>query len=59
MTGARGCAVTAASRKESETRRGAGGEAVRMRVQVMCVRGISHGFERPGLGLTSPFSGFS
>ena len=45
--------------KESGIRRSAGGGAVRMRVQVMCVRGIPHGFERPGRGLTSPFGGFS
>jgi hypothetical protein len=30
-----------------------------MGVQVICVRGIPHGFERPGRDLTSPFSGFS
>jgi hypothetical protein len=45
--------------KESGACRDAGDGAVRRRVQVRCVRGTPHRFERPGLRLTTQFSGFS
>jgi hypothetical protein len=51
MTGASGCAVTAAPRKgESRT----GREAARMSAEAGCVWVISHQFWCPGAGLDYP-----